>query len=536
MWLLPLVWTGLCSHTDAQVLTVPPATGLSGETIVASSPGQEVVIYHVGLLGLLNKASLEQIELQITPLTSPLVAGLSNGDIKNLHLIESTNHLYGDGDDVELNKVKGKDIVVDGGVTVITDGGSATPVGLFPLPVGELIRHYFVVAEISPSAVDGHAFRVGAAVGHITVSTPTNTGLPVWASNDDRVVIGGLVVVDPPELVAQPNSYEFDPVLVGGTDTLIVTLSNPGTVAAQISDVTVSNGEFHVTPTSFTVDPSNEQQLIVVHAPTRTGPITGQVRIDVVDLEADVTVNMSGFAASAGLTLSATSVDFGLLTYGEVGSRQIELSNLSDIPIDVTDISISDSQFSTPIVPFTLAPWQVTTMPLSIEATSLGTKTATLSIRHEGDPQPVDISLRADATIALGSVNLNFGRIPPGETALLPVTVDNPSGADVTITSITSDNPRFVPDHSTCVIPAGGSVDIMIAFTPTNFSRQEATLSITHNPTVFVGVLANPFGRGASAGVDASGNPLNTLQVPFGGEWLASILICLYALFRRRTA
>jgi hypothetical protein len=78
-------------------------------------------------------------------------------------------------------------------------------------------------------------------------------------------------------------------------------------------------------------------------------------------------------------------------------------------------------------------------------------------------------------------------------------------------------------------------MDVMIAFTPTDFSRQEATLSVTHNPTVSIGVLANPFGRGASAGVDASGNPLNTLQVPFGGQWLASVLICLYALLRRRS-
>ena len=115
------------------------------------------------------------------------------------------------------------------------------------------------------------------------------------------------------------------------------------------------------------------------------------------------------------------------------------------------------------------------------------------------------------------------------------MTIDNPSGADVTITSIVSDNPRFVPDCPTCVIPAGGSVNVQIAFTPVDYSQQSAQLSITHKPTIFVGIVGNSNPRrGTSPGVDASGQPLETLQVPFGGEWLASLLICFYALVRRR--
>ena len=73
----------------------------------------------------------------------------------------------------------------------------------------------------------------------------------------------------------------------------------------------------------------------------------------------------------------------------------------------------------------------------------------------------------------------------------------------------------------------------MIAFTPIDGTRQEAQLAITHNPTVFVGVVANGFGQGGSPGVDAGGKPLKTFAVPFGGELLASLLICLYARHRR---
>lgn len=420
----------LCPALDAQVITLPPPTGLSDEVIVTVPPAQDVVIYHTGLLGLINKAQLERIELQITALAPPDTAALEGEDFKELLLVESTNHVYGDADDVVLNTIKKKDIVVDGGVTVIDDAkGDATPVGLFPLPVGELLRHYFVVARIAASATQTHAFRVGAAPGHITMSTPPALGQPVWASNDDRVVIG-------------------------------------------------------VLPTEPPVVP----------------------------------------------TLSASSVDFGLITFGQTGSASVELSNPGASPIDITGVAFSDPQFSTTATPFTLNPGQTIQIPLRFAATSLGTKTATLSIELEGDIGPVEATLQADATVALGKASMNFGQIPPGKTALLPVRIDNPSGAAVTITSIVSNNPRFVPAVTSCVIPAGGFHNVMISFTPTDGTRQDAQLAITHNPTVFVGVVANSAGQAASAGVDAVGNPLKTFAVPFGGEWLASLLICLYAL------
>ena len=636
MWLLPLVWTGLSSPANAQIITVPPPAGLSGETTITPPPGPAIVIYHVGLLGLLNKARLEQIELRISPLASPLAAPLEDGDIKNLRLVESANHIFGDADDVELNKVQKKDIDLSGGVTIIPDKkGKATPVGLFPLPVGELLRHYFIVAEIAPNVPDGHAFRVGAAVGHIKVTTPANIGLPVWASNSDRVVVGSLepvigvnvssldfgtvsvgsdstrpiqitntgaanltisqvnstdarfgssptslVVVPaatgslditytpnvagthgatlsldhngpdtptsltlsgsgtggvtPPQILAQPNSHEYDPVLINTTDTLHVQISNAGAATAQISNVIVSNTQFAVTPVSFTLAPGQVQDLSVIHRPTLLGPITGKVSVHVVGLSNPVPILLSGFGASPGLTVAATDIDFGNISYSERGQARLQLTNQSDLPIDVTDISTGDAQFTHDIDQVVVGAWETIDLVLGFQASSLGTKTTTLSVRHEAALAPITVALRADATVALKNSSLSFGRTDPGRTAWLPVTIENPSGSDVTITSIISDNPRFVPDCNTCVIPANGSVDVLVAFTPLDYSQQSAQLSITHNPTIFVGIVGNNYPRQTSPGIDASGEPLETLQVPFGGEWLASLLICFYALIRRR--
>lgn len=268
LWLLPLVWAGLSSESAAQIITVPPPAGLTGETILTPPPGQDVVIYHVGLLGLLNKAQLEQIELKITPLEAPLVAGLESGDIKNLRLVESANHIFGDADDVDLNTIKGKDILLDGGVTVIDDKkGDATPVGLFPLPVGELLRHYFVVAEIASNAPDGHAFRVGAATGHITVSTPASIGLPIWAANGNRVVIRGLE----PVFGIDATTLDFGTLVLGEDSTRSVQITNTGAADLTIAQITSDDANFAGAPMGLVVPPATAGSLNITYTPLAAG-------------------------------------------------------------------------------------------------------------------------------------------------------------------------------------------------------------------------------------------------------------------------
>jgi len=86
------------------------------------------------------------------------------------------------------------------------------------------------------------------------------------------------------------------------------------------------------------------------------------------------------------------------------------------------------------------------------------------------------------------------------------------------------------------VIPDGDSETIHVTFTPTSTLAQSAQLSITHNPTLIVNLSDNGFNRDFSQTLDADSKPLQTMAVPFGGEWLAALLVCCYALARRRFA
>lgn len=618
----------------AQLIAVPPPSGLDGETVVAAPPGGSVLLYRVGLVGLINKARLTKIELDIGSLAAPLSAGLAASDFSQLRLIESTNPVLGDGDDVLLNTVPWTAIDVSG-TTDIDDDGNATPLGLFPFPIGELFKFYFVVADLAPTAMTGHAFRVGAAFGHITTSLPSTIGLPVTAVNGDRVVINNLLAdpgVDPltmtfgtvdvdstgtrtltitndgaavlvvtgmasddaqftpdatppftvaagddrdigidfvpaaaglqsanltvthdaagspvtvnlsgtgvpaapdaPELEVAPANLDFGAVALGATLARSFTVSNPGSATLHVSDVHISNGQFSAVPDAFDVLAGEDEVVWVTYAPTTTGAANAVLTFTDDGAGPADTVTLAGTGLNPGLFVSHTAVNFGNIDFDRVGAFTLGLTNVSGSAIDVTDIASDDGQFDANLAAMSLDPGESRNIELRFSAASLGTKHATLSISHNGAVDPIQLPMVADATVTLDNSSMEFGAIDPGDTALLSVTIANPSGAPVTITHIASDNPLFVPDLSTFVIPAGGSQQIAVAFTPIDINRAVAHLSITHNPTITVTLIGNdrPWSQ---SGRDAAGKPLPEIAVPFGGELLFALLLCGWALLRK---
>ena len=517
----------LATPLHAQLIALPPPAGLSGETIVSAPPGGAVVIYRVGLLGLIHKARLVDVNLTISSL-APLNAGLQTSDFDQLRLVESKDAVFGDADDVLLNTLPAAAIDVSGGLTTIDDNGNAKELGLFPLPVGPFFRFYFVVADMSATAGDGHAFRLGASFGHISTSLPSAIGLPIAASNDDRVVINGLL----PDIDVSPALLSFGDVALDSTSTLILTISNDGAAELNVTDVASDDGQFAPDPTSFTVVPGGDLDVSVDFTPTSGGPQAAVLSIHHNVTGSPTTVDLSGVGIVPGPQLEVTpsSVDFGNIAYGTVGEGSVSLTNVSSATIDVTQIASSDPQFECAVTSLTLAPNEVQPIALTFPPSSLGTKTADLTITHSAGA-PLSLPLTADATVVLEDSEISFGNVAVGSAAVLPVRVENPSAADVTITSIVSDNPLFVPVCSPCLVPAGGSVDISVTFTPTDSRLAIARLSLTHNPTMTILLVGNdtvPY----SAGSNHSYKP--ALVVPFGGEGLLSLMICLYAVLRRR--
>ena len=731
--LCALLLTASAAQIRAQLVTLPLPSGIDGEAVVAAPPGESAVIYRVGLLGLVAKAKLNQIDVVLSQLAAPLSAGLAQTDFAQLRLIESTNPIFGDGDDVLLNTVPQASIAVTGAVTSVTDEGNASMLGLLPLPVEDMFKFYFIVADMSPSATTGNSFRLEAAAQHIATSLPSTIGLPIAASNANRVVVnklvpiiglsptsmgygnvrvlspsllaltvtnagatalsvtdissddaqfvpdigsfavapGGSKVVDvtftptatgpqtgtlsvthsdtlasiispvpmsgtgvSPHIGIAPSSLAFGEVVINASEVLAVTVANTGGATLNITDISSDNGLFvpditsfaldpggnqvidvtftpiaegantgsltishddqltgspsvvsmagtGVTPgigvssstlsfgdvtlgasssqsltvsnlgsslltissitctnsqfaadiTFFSVSPGGSQVVVVTFAPMATGAQSGTLSITHNDAGSPSPVAVSGTGINPGIVLSRSDIGFGNVTLGGTKSVPLGVANISTVPVNISDISSSDPQFTPGVTSLVIAPGACDTIYTTFLPADLGSKSGILQITHDAPGGLSQVPMSGDATVDIPQVSVNFGTASEDAPSAMPVGVANPSLAPVTITSVVSDNPQFVPKETTFVIPPGGNHVLEVVFTPTGPGIHLATLAITHNPTVYM--VLTGIGAGGQFHGAVKGNDPRSLVVPFGGEVLMALAICLHALFRR---
>jgi hypothetical protein len=244
-------------------------------------------------------------------------------------------------------------------------------------------------------------------------------------------------------------------------------------------------------------------------------------------------------------SMAPASLDFGTVDVDDDSTAAIQISNAGAADLILFSISSGDARFAAQYVSLpadlVVPPGDSRPVTVTFSPDTGGALATTVDLVHNDVSSPTLILL-SGADVALANpaqvlpLSVDFGSIVPGKTALLPLTIDNPSVAAVTIISIVSDNPTFVPDCSTCVIAAGDQQTIYVTFRPTSTQAQSARLSITHNPRLIVNLVANGFKDDFSQSLDADGKPPQTMAVPFGGEWLAGVLFCLYALIRRRAS
>jgi len=176
------------------------AAGLTGSTQIAL--GAEIQIYSIGLsdgfplpqvndLGHNTVVANKGIQITISDLTVP--TGLAPTDFTELRLYRSADRVFDAGDALMVTEAT----VNIGAVTElnVTDN----------LPLGHVDRRldpggaeavFFITAVISPTAVAGHSFRVGAAPFHVGLYENPGNGdylqspAGIIASDANHMVLG----------------------------------------------------------------------------------------------------------------------------------------------------------------------------------------------------------------------------------------------------------------------------------------------------------------------------------------------------------
>jgi hypothetical protein len=297
----------------------------------------------------------------------------------------------------------------------------------------------------------------------------------------------------PGQLSLNPNSQNFGSVVVGGSQSQTVTLTNTGGASVNISQVGISGAAFQLSgiTTPLTLNASQSTTFTVTFGPQSSGSANGTVTITSNASNSSLTMGLSGTAIAAGaLGSNPTSLGFGSVTVGNKQSVSETVTNTGGASVTISQAGTSGSGFSLSGIntPVTLTSGQSTTFSVAFTPASAGSVSGNLTITSNASNSTLLIPLTGTGTSApAGQLTVNPATLAVGSvvdgtsgTASGSLTA---SGASVTVTGATSNNSTFIIGGLSLpvTIPAGQSAPFTVTFSPQVSGAASATLTFSSN-------------------------------------------------------
>ena len=164
------------------------------------------------------------------------------------------------------------------------------------------------------------------------------------------------------------------------------------------------------------------------------------------------------------------------------------LSNSGFNPVTITGITSSSGEFLVPSVlsyPLVIAPGNVLEAPIRFQPSSIGSKSAMISVlsNDPAGPRTVVVSGTAPAprlTLVVPD-NGDFGEVRLGRFIDRDLVINNRGPCQLSVTGIVSSAPIFVTPQVVSfplTVDGGDSIAVPIRFQPTNRGSATATLTI----------------------------------------------------------
>ena len=254
------------------------------------------------------------------------------------------------------------------------------------------------------------------------------------------------------------------------------------------------------------------------------------------------------FATPPNIGIAPNPISFGNVTLGSDSTRTVTISNSGGAPLTVTSITSSDAQFvaTSPALPFNVGAGGSTTITVTFSPVGGGSavQNANLTVTsNTGNVAGTNtvVPMSGLGTLQITPSSLDFGIKTLFSSSTLQLTINNTTGALVTINTVGSSNSQFTNQTPLpLAIPDGTTGQLDISYFATSDGTTGGQLSISYNPTITVDVIgcggycdstpsSGPGEGGASEGGDSSED--EPFTVPFGGETYLLILVAGYGIY-----
>ncbi len=207
------------------------------------------------------------------------------------------------------------------------------------------------------------------------------------------------------------------------------------------------------------------------------------------------TVAASAQDFRSSLVLSPYTVDFGEIAIGKTSDPQtVTLLNSGSAGGQVDKITLSGDGFrqtsNCPSSSVPLAKNQTCGIEVTFKPTAAGPATGTVSVFHDGNPDPLKVTLTGSGSLHASAVtfspdSLDFGEQPVG-TSSKPqtLTMSNTGQKTLLVTAVNSDGDFTIMPGSTCEtlqgsLEAGSNCTLLVTFSPLGPGKREGHLIFT---------------------------------------------------------
>ena len=291
-----------------------------------------------------------------------------------------------------------------------------------------------------------------------------------------------------PQLTCTPTSLRFGDIVVGQTETLLVTLTNTGQTSVSISRIAAGNSEF---TTSYLSLPlvllaGQSVDLSVSFTPTAKGWTGGTIKFSSNSSNASLPLEVAGSGvSSAALTASPSIVSFGQVAIGTSSTVPVVITNNRSWKVPLSALQITGGGFSMsgPPVPLTLGVGQSVTLIVAFAPLSAGTTGGSLFFSDPGLVIPLTGTGTAPGQLTANPASLAFGSVQVRGNVTLMDSLTNTGGSSVTISQATVTGAGFSISglNLPLVLNPGASVTFNAVFAPQSAVNANGGITVGSN-------------------------------------------------------
>jgi subtilisin family serine protease len=155
-------------------------------------------------------------------------------------------------------------------------------------------------------------------------------------ANPLLIVDVNLDVTAGPDIAVEPPSLDYGDAFLGGSETLMLKVTNRGSATLHVGDIVPSHAELSVSPASLELPPRWTQSVSVTWAPSSLGPFSGSLSLLSDDPgDSSIVVPLAGNGIPAPVLQFAPSSLSETLLSDEMVTRTVNVQNTGGSPLAV---------------------------------------------------------------------------------------------------------------------------------------------------------------------------------------------------------